>query len=72
MPFATYVGHSQYLFAIGSFTVTCCIVYCNSLLYGVAQYELRKLQKVQNSAGSLVCYESKYCLIPQSLKKCHW
>ena len=52
--------------------VTCRIDYCNSLLYGLLDYQLAKLQRVQNSAARLVYRESKFCHITPLLKKLHW
>ena len=52
--------------------VTSRIDYCNSLLYGVAQCNLLKLQRVQNAAARLVCGESKYCHITPILQNLHW
>ncbi|CAH3043064.1 unnamed protein product, partial [Porites evermanni] len=37
--------------------------YCNSLLYGLPEYQLNKLQRVQNMCARLICNESKYCHI---------
>ena len=37
------------------------IDYCNSLLYGLLEYQLNKLQRVQNMCARLICNESKYC-----------
>ena len=37
------------------------IDYCNSLLYGLPEYQLNKLQRVQNMCARLICNESKYC-----------
>ena len=34
------------------------IDYCNSLLYGLPEYELNKLQRVQNMCARLICNES--------------
>ena len=52
--------------------VTSRIDYCNSLLYGVSQCDLLKLQRVQNAAARLVCCESKYCHITPILYNLHW
>ena len=52
--------------------VTCRIDYCNSLLYGLPDYQLAKLQRVQNLAARLVYRESKFCHINPLLKKLHW
>ena len=53
------------------FLVTCRIDYCNSLLYGLSDYQLAKLQRVQNSAARLVYKESKFCQITPLSKKLH-
>jgi len=52
--------------------VTCRIDYCNGLLYGLPDYQLAKLQRVQNAAARLVYRESKFCHITPLLKKLHW
>ena len=46
-----------------------------SLLYGIAQCDLLKLQRVQNivpSAARLVCCESEYSHITPVLQNLHW
>ena len=48
------------------------IVYCNSLLYGVPNCHLHKLQRVQNAAARLIFEESKYCYVTPLLKSLHW
>ena len=48
------------------------IDYCNSLLYGVPNCHLYKLQRVQNAAGRLIFEESKYCHVTPLLKSLHW
>ena len=48
------------------------IDYCNSLLYGVPNCQLHKLQRVQNAAARLIFEESKYCHVTRLLKSLHW
>ena len=45
--------------------------YCNSLLYGLPQYQLNKLQRVQNMCARLICNESKDCHITPLLVHLH-
>ena len=47
-------------------------VYCNSLLYGVPNCHLRKLQRVQYAAACLIFEESTYCYVTPLLKSLHW
>ena len=46
--------------------------YCNSLLFGVSEGQLQKLQRVQNAAARLIFQESRYCRITLLLKSLHW
>ena len=49
------------------------VYYCNSLLYGLQEYQLNKLQRVQNMCARLMCNESKhYCHITPLLVDLHW
>ena len=49
------------------------IDYCNSLLYGLPEYQLNKLQRVQNMCARLICNESnKYCHITPLLVDLNW
>ena len=48
------------------------IDYCNSLLYGLPEYQLKKLQRVQNVCARLRCNEIKYCHLTPSLVDVHW
>ena len=46
--------------------------YCNTLLFGVPNCHLHKLQRVQNAAARLVVQESRFCHITPLLKSLHW
>ena len=46
--------------------------YCNSLFLSRTDFELRRLQLVQNSLCRLVTRSSKYSHITPQLKKLHW
>ena len=46
--------------------------YCNSLLFGVPECHLHKLQRVQNVAARLIFQESRFCHITSLLRSPHW
>ena len=46
--------------------------YCNSLFRSLAQFNLCKLQCIQNSAARIVSNTSRYTSITSVLKKLHW
>ena len=46
--------------------------YCNSLLYGLSSYLIRKLQHVQNSAARLVNQCPRSCHITPVQRDLHW
>ena len=50
--------------------VTSRIDYCNSLLYGLPQYQLNQLQRIQNSAAKLTAM--KRVNVSSILEKLHW
>ena len=52
--------------------ITCCLDYCNSLLYGSTQQNLDKLQRVQNSAPRLIVGASKFDHVGPVLMDLHW
>lgn len=46
--------------------------YCNSILFGLPNTELQKLQRVQNTAARLICNVNKFDHITPTLVKLHW
>ena len=48
------------------------IDYCNSLLYGLPQTVVQRLQRVQNCAARIVSRTKKYDHITPVLQKLHW
>ena len=52
--------------------VTSRIDYCNSLLYGLPQTQLSKLQRVQNTSARLICNVSPFDHISPVLFRLHW
>jgi len=52
--------------------VTSCLDYCNSLLNGLSQTHMLRLQRVQNTAARLICRIKKFDHISTSLQSPHW
>ena len=46
--------------------------YCNSLMYGIAENQLDKLQRIQNTAARLVAGVKKCDHISPVLRRLHW
>ena len=46
--------------------------YCNTILFGLPNTELQKLQRVQNTAARLICNMNKFDHITPILVKLHW
>ena len=46
--------------------------YCNCLLLGCAEYELDKLQKIQNMSCRIIYNLSKYDHVTDHMKELHW
>ena len=51
---------------------TCRIDYCNSLLYGLANPHIMKLQRIQNAAARLVTGTPRFCHVTPLLFHLHW
>ena len=52
--------------------VTSRLDYCNSLLNGLSQTHMLRLQRVQNTAARLICRIKKFDHISTSLQSLHW
>ena len=52
--------------------VLCHIDFCNSLLFGLPQRQIRKLQTIQNSAARLITRTRKYEAITPVLRNIYW
>ena len=46
--------------------------YCNSLLLGLANYQLNKIQRIQNMACRIVCNLHKFDHVTPSMHDLHW
>ena len=57
---------------IGQALVLSKLDYCNSLLIGTPNYQLGKLQHIQDMARRIICNIKKYDSITQHLKRLHW
>ena len=52
--------------------VTSRIDYCNSLLYGISDYNINLIQRIQNSSVRIVTHTRKYDHITLILQNLHW
>ena len=60
------------LVAVVHAIVTAHIDYCNSLLYGISDYNINRLQRIQNSAAYIVTNTRTYDHINPILQNLHW
>ena len=52
--------------------ISCCLDYCNSLLFGISDGLVRRLQSVQNAAAPLVTGARRCGHITPVLRQLHW
>ena len=52
--------------------ITSRLDYCNGLLYGAPEYQIKKLQRVMNASARLIYRAPKYCHITPLLKELYW
>ena len=52
--------------------ISCKLDHCNSLLYNLPKYAVKKLHYVQNAATRLITFSSKFNHIIPILKDLHW
>ena len=52
--------------------ITSRVDYCNSLSYGLPNYQLNKLQRVLNASARLVCNAPRFCYNSPLLRGLHW
>ena len=52
--------------------ITFRIDYCNSLLYGLPNNQLAKIQRVLNASARLVCNAPRFCHITPIMRDLHW
>ena len=51
--------------------ITSGLDYCNKVLHSLAAYQVKKVQRVQNSAARLIYRLSKYCQVTSFCKNAH-
>ena len=52
--------------------ITSTLDYCNSLLYGLPDSQIVKLQRVQNTCARLICNLPKFAHVTPLLRELHW
>ena len=52
--------------------ITSRLDYCNVLLYGAPEHQIKKLQRVMNASARLVYHAPKFCHMTPLLRELHW
>ena len=52
--------------------ITSRLDYCNGLLYGALEYQIKNLQRVMDASARLVYCTPKYCHVTPLLRELHW
>ena len=52
--------------------ITSHLDYCNSLLFGISQYQFQRLQRVLNAAARMICFTPRTARITPVLMHLHW
>jgi len=66
-----YIGKAESERLVHAF-VSSKLDYCNSILYGLQDYQLKKLQRIQNTAARVVCKSKIKDRISPVLEELHW
>ena len=66
-----YLSHESTERLVHAF-ITSRLDYCNGLLYGATEYQIKKLQRVMNASARLVYRAPKYCHVTPLLREHHW
>ena len=58
--------------ALTQATIIAQLDYCNSLLNGCSDGQIKMIQRLQNRAARLICNSTRFCRITPLLFKLHW
>ncbi len=68
LKFAEFSCRENFLF----YSIFSHIDYCNALLYGLPNYQIAKLQHIQNMAAKLIFQQPKFSRVTPLLAQLHW